>query len=281
MGLTRSFNGFEPIEVYPPADGFDEIDIEEAEESDGPWTVIDNQSITVAPDPTDPPSYDFTTTEATLESGWYRIAWKNSTGGLYYSQPVAYGGALDLSDTKVLIPRLRRALVGPADSGFDDSELTDDETNALIADAVADVIFLTGTLFGHTLEVEQRDSLYLAPIAWSIDPALNEYEATVIVAQAALNYFYRTLSELKTAEKFADEGQEWSYQISANALAERIKGLQKARDEALDRVTTDDQENESWVSFIAARDLQTSLMIEPWVDQTGYAQQDNRFGTPL
>jgi hypothetical protein len=63
----------------------------------------------------------------------------------------------DARDVRTLIPRVRRALDGPAATSplADASTLTDDEVTAVIADAIADILLYTGgsTVFGHTLEV--------------------------------------------------------------------------------------------------------------------------------
>ena len=149
----------------------------------------------------------------------------------------------DLRDTQVLIPRVRRALEGPdalmGSAAVASSDLSDDQINDVVADAIADVIFYSGGLFGHTLEVTARDATYLAPTAWLVDPALTDAEATVIVAQAALNYFFSWAKTIKTSQRIADEGQEWEYSLSAQLLVEQIKALREARDRALEQLALD------------------------------------------
>ncbi len=130
----------------------------------------------------------------------------------------------DLRDTRVLIPRVRRGLEGALGTGSANSsasQFTDDQVNALIADAIADCILYTGGLFGHNLVVTAREEAgYMAPIAWMTDPELSEDEGSIIVAQAQLNYFFFMLKGLKVQETIRDEATEWSYQLSANALTE-------------------------------------------------------------
>lgn len=194
------------------------------------------------------------------------------------------GDVYDLRDTRVLIPRTRRALEGPdsvsGSAAVAAGLLSDDEVNATIADAIADVIFYSGGLFGHTLEVVARDTDYLAPIAWLVDPVMSEAEATVIVAQAALNYFFAWAKTIKTSQRIADEGQEWEYSLSAQLLTEQIKALRDARDRALEQLSLDEGANDAWISTIQMRDAQTSAMIEPWVlGGVGGQQVDARFGT--
>jgi hypothetical protein len=193
-----------------------------------------------------------------------------------------------LSDTRVLIPRVRRALEGPdavsGSAAIAAGNMSDDAVNAVIADAIASVIFYTGGLFGHALNVEERDEDYLAPIAWSVDPQFTEAEATVIVAQAALDYFFTFLRGFKVSQRIADEGQEWEYDHSAQVIAEQIKALRAARDEALALVSAENPSLDAWLSTIALRDAETSAIIEPWVHGGGTAGQemgfvDPRFGT--
>lgn len=65
-------------EVRPSArfDGFPwvEAHIEEAVDSDGPWMPIDTQVLSpVDADPADPATRNFTTNDAMLPAGWYRV----------------------------------------------------------------------------------------------------------------------------------------------------------------------------------------------------------------
>lgn len=184
----------------------------------------------------------------------------------------------DLRDTRVLIPRVRRALLGPHASGSaaPANSLSDEEVNGLVADAIADIVLYSGgsSVFGHSLEVAERDGYYMAPVAWRTSEALSEDEGSVIVAQAALNYFLHEIKTLKTSERIADEGQEWEYQIGASVLTEQIKALQKARDEAIERLQSDNTVTEGYVNFLAVRDQHTASLIEPWSDTGGYGGQE-------
>lgn len=179
----------------------------------------------------------------------------------------------DLRDTRVLIPRVRRGLEGALGTGSANvaaSQFTDDQVNALIADAIADCILYTGGLFGHKLEVTEREAEgYMAPIAWQVEPAFSEDEGSVIVAQAQLNYFFFTLKNLKVSETIRDEATEWSYQLSANALTEYLKQLRQARNEALDRIKDASGPVEAWESFLQTRDTFTASIIEPWTSGGG------------
>lgn len=194
----------------------------------------------------------------------------------------------DERDTRVLIPRVRRAIEGPdaptGSAAVAAGGLTDDQVNAAIADAIAGISFYSEGLFGHELIVAERDPDYLAPIAWLIDPALSAPEETVIVAQAALDHFFNTAKGMVVSQEITDEGQTWKWSKSASMLTDQLKSLREDRDRALDLIAqagislADD-----WISTIAMRDAQTSAIIEPWVGGGGLGGQtlggDPRFGT--
>lgn len=191
----------------------------------------------------------------------------------------------DLKDTRVLIPRVRRALEGPGavsgSAAVAAGSFSDDVINAVIADAIAGVILYTGGLFGHALNVLERDTDYMAPIAWEVDPALTEPEGTLIAAQAALDAFYTYSKGLKVSQRIADEGQEWEYSLSATLVADQLKGLRAERDKALEAVLGAGMTGiDTWVNFIAVRDTESDMIMEPWLYGGGGGQSmDPRFGT--
>jgi len=185
------------------------------------------------------------------------------------------GAVTDIRDTRVLIPRLRRALDGPQamSSASPSSTLSDEQLNAIAADAIGSIIFYSNSLFGATLEVSERDPQYMAPTAWRTDPALSEPQVTAVVSQAALDYFYARLSTTaagKTAETIKDEATEWTWEISPQAVVERLRQLRADREKAIEVLIEQGWEADvSWSSFIATRDRWTSLLIEPWVEGPG------------
>ena len=182
----------------------------------------------------------------------------------------------DLRDTRVLIPRLRRALDGPTamSSAAMSSTLSDEQLNAIGADAIGAIIFYSGSLLGSELEVAERDPTYQSPVAWFVDPALTEAKVTAIVAQAALDYFYVRLSSTaggKTVETIKDEATEWSWEISPQAVVERLRQLKADRDKAIETLEDEGYATDSaWVSFLSVRDRWTSYLIEPWVEGPGF-----------
>jgi hypothetical protein len=189
--------------------------------------------------------------------------------------------APDLTDVRVLIPRVRRSLEGPfgSASGMAGATLEDAQVEALIADAIADVILYTGGLFGHQLLVAARDPDYGAPTKWKTDEQLTEPEGTVIVAEAALRFFYQSVKDMKVQESIANEGQSWSWSMSANAVVEWLKMLKGRRDEALAIVS---QLNgiviDGFTSYLAVRDSAVAAYIEPFA--SGYATGGQEFADP-
>lgn len=65
------------------------VNVDEGAAADGPWTRIESMPlIPLDADPSDPMSRSFTTDNATLENGWYRISFENLTGDILYTDPV-------------------------------------------------------------------------------------------------------------------------------------------------------------------------------------------------
>jgi hypothetical protein len=72
------------FEDYVPPPRYDGIKwtqarIQEAPASTGAWTQLEVKTIPDYPDPTTPPTLNFTTELATLEEGWYRIVFVDAT----------------------------------------------------------------------------------------------------------------------------------------------------------------------------------------------------------
>lgn len=182
----------------------------------------------------------------------------------------------DLRDTRVLIPRTRRALEGltAAGSGFSTSTYDDDTVNAAVADAIASLLLYTGSFFDKRLEVVERDEHYMAPIAWRTSEELTEPEQALVAIQATLNHVYVSLVGQKQAETIRKGDEEWTWSISASVLSERLKGLRADRDRALEQIAASGVALESYYSFIAERDGAISALIEPYVGASNqYGQQ--------
>jgi hypothetical protein len=139
---------------------------------------------------------------------------------------------------------------------------------------VAEVVFYTGGVFGHELLVTARDVTYGAASEWAIDPELSEAEATVIVATAALQHFFYVAQDLKVQETIRDEGSEWTYALSAQLLLERVKHLQRDRDQALELVESQHAVSTVWVNLLHERDRYVSEAIEPCLGEPYYGYRE-------
>jgi hypothetical protein len=98
VAYVRTFEGYRPA---PRSDGvkWTTLAIYEAASSEGPWTVpIDTQPIANYADAANPPDLSFTTDDAQLEAGWYRVQFRDAGAGVSWTTPEAFG------TTAVLLP---------------------------------------------------------------------------------------------------------------------------------------------------------------------------------
>jgi hypothetical protein len=167
-------------------------------------------------------------------------------------------------DVAELIPRVRRALEGPVELTGPDA-LTDDQVEALAADAIADIILLTIGAWPHTLEVSTRSDTGV-PEHYTVTPELSLPEESVIAAQAAITYFFHQVKNLKVSESITNEGQTWDYTLSANLLRDQVKLLQTQRDDALAALTRAHPALARYASILSVRDRVGSALQEPWAN---------------
>lgn len=177
--------------------------------------------------------------------------------------------AVDPSDVRVLVPRIRRAVEGAGAPAV----LVDDAVKDLAADAIAAVILYSGSVFGKQLVVTSTDVDTGAPSEYATSEPLTLEEGTVIAAQAALDFFFHRFAETKMSERIADEAQQWEYTLSATLIRDQLKLLAEQRDKALAALSGAlGPALDQYASFIATRDVHTSMLIEPWVHfDTGLA----------
>lgn len=166
-------------------------------------------------------------------------------------------------DVRELISRVRRALEGPVEATGPDA-LTDDQVEALAADALSDIILLTAGAWPHTLDVSTRDADTGFPEHYTIDPALSLAEESVVAAQAAITFYFHQVKNVKTSEQTTNEGQSWSYSLSANLLRDQIRLLQEQRDAALAALTRANPVLARYASILAVRDQLGAALLEPW-----------------
>ena len=170
-----------------------------------------------------------------------------------------------------MVPRVRRAVEGVGVPAV----LTDDQVKDLTADAIAAVILYTGSAFGKDLVVTDYAAGNV-PDEYATSDALTLPEQTVVAVQAALDFFFVQFAATKVSETIADEAQTWTYQLSSTVIRDRLAQLRAERDRALDALMEGDPAGfEAYSSFIAVRDQQVSMRVEPWVDamQSGIGGQ--------
>lgn len=167
----------------------------------------------------------------------------------------------DLTDVRVMIPRVRRAVEGPVPT-VGSARLSDDQVTAMVADAVADVILYSGNLFGHQLIVATRDVDTGWPLTWTTEVPLDEWEVTLITTQAALTYFFHAFKDMKVSEEIQNEGQRWAWEKSPNLLVAQIKGLQEQRDLAIANLRKMHPVLDRYASILRVRDRATAAMVE-------------------
>ena len=119
--------------------------VEESLTKLGPWTAIDD--ITLVPadtDPEHPQSRNFTTENATLDAGWYRVTFLDAQGDSTAPSDPEFNGAetgiIPRLDEVAALVRARTAAFGGEKGTFtDDTRPTASEALRLIETAAADI----------------------------------------------------------------------------------------------------------------------------------------------
>jgi hypothetical protein len=179
----------------------------------------------------------------------------------------------DIRDLRVLIPPCRRAIDGPTAmaSGSLSATLSDDEVTALVADATGELILMTHgeSSFGYQLIPTARDPFYMAPVAWMTDlPRIPAADAAIL-SQAALNFYFQEIRNLKISETIKNEAVDWEYSRSANVIAAWLQYLISNRDKAVLALQTINVPMDTWVSTVAERDYLAAVILEPYVSEVG------------
>jgi hypothetical protein len=167
-------------------------------------------------------------------------------------------------DVLEFVPRVRRAIYGPTSPVT--GALRDDELEAMAADALADIILFTNGGWGHTLLIAARDEATNAANKWQVDPPLGPDEETVVVAQAALSFFFHEFKDKKVQETITQEGRTWSYTLSAQVLREQIQLLRDQRDRALRALLDQNPVLARWVNTVYVRDRLAAAVIDGAID---------------
>lgn len=141
-------------DVRPPA-RFDEkawtqARLQEAATEDGEFATIETFELDVDADPSTPARRSFTSEEATLDAGWYRIVWADEDEDLLASEPVEIPANPNVTPTLAEVAALERSrttVMGSVRGTFDeDTNPTATQVQELITMAVDDISARVGTI---------------------------------------------------------------------------------------------------------------------------------------
>lgn len=204
------------------------------------------------------------------ERGRYHYRWvvsgKTADEGDWDSESsfVPEGLSPDLHDLRVLLPKGRRKVEGPWGNPNGRPEIPESYLYDMIADAAGELLLLAGSWWRNELLVKSRDPLLGAPVEWKTANELNEFEASVIICQLALDYYTYLFRDMKISQTIKNEGTEWTYAISANLLRNYMEALKKERDEAIDGLRRNVPVLDRMASNIRVRDQLTVAILEWW-----------------
>lgn len=170
-------------------------------------------------------------------------------------------------DVVELAPRVRRAIEGPKPLAATDPDyLTDEQVGTLAADAIGDLILYTVGRWPHKLIGSNGPPA----TEWEVDPGLDTEagEDSLVAAQAALNFYFHDFREKKTSEDMANEGQSWSYTLSARMLQDQFKMLRDQRDMALQSLEGKYPVMARAASLYHMLDRQTDAILQAYTGRT-------------
>lgn len=175
----------------------------------------------------------------------------------------------DPKDLRVVIPRVKRALMGPARLNQD--KLTDSEIYALAADAAASAIMLCGGSgpFGSELIGSGHDPIYGAPTVWKTSVALSFAAQEILANEAAIMWFFHQVRDEKISQRIQNEGREWEWAKSSTLLRDHLKSLTDRRDLLLQGMLADAPVVARYVSYLQVRDREVAARIEPFTNAMG------------
>jgi len=141
---------------YTPVPRFDNVAwtsilIEESAAEDGPWVLIDTQLMNpIDSDPAEPMAREFTTDNATMDAGWYRVSFADPDNNIVRTAPAYHGTPIEwiptLADVGAITLQRTRDANGVILGTFtDETQPTDDQVRLLIQKAVDDLRPVIGT----------------------------------------------------------------------------------------------------------------------------------------
>lgn len=98
MSFTRAFEGYRPPPDYEGTAYTKALIQESGDKID--WTTLEELTLDpVDVDPTAPQPRDFSTDDATLSAGWYRVVWEQAGGAQFEGSPVFFPTLPDWAPT--------------------------------------------------------------------------------------------------------------------------------------------------------------------------------------
>jgi hypothetical protein len=157
MTYEVRLSGYTPPARFPPDNAlFVMARIEEAPDvggAPGAWAIIEPAFALSPPvtDPARPPTYDFTTTGATLSSGWYRVVWIDALAVEEPTEPFPLGPKPSFAPTVGEVGGLLHARTtqrggGEAGTFTSTSRPTADQVEGMIRQASSLVLASTGAM---------------------------------------------------------------------------------------------------------------------------------------
>lgn len=179
--------------------------LQEAVSADGPWTTIESYALSpVDTDPRTPISRDFTTDQATLTNGWYRIIWQDAAANQSVTSPVQTSSSYLPSVQQVAYRNLSRTrdkfgnLVGTFNA---DTQPTDTQVYGII-----------NTVWQEVADVIGDD----------IPAALNDDAANVVALRAAMQVELDFYADQVNTGRSIYPQLEKQYESARNILSKQI-----------------------------------------------------------
>ena len=214
MSFVVSLQGTRPTPRYD-GEAWTSARIEEASLASGPWTAIEAFTLVPDPDPTRPAERDFTTDQATLAAGWYRVVFTNASGDQSApTDPVYAGAPLGYRPSVAQVGNLLRARTVDRNNNelgtfTADTRPTDAQVEGLIDQATGAVAAVIGAEVPNLLRGQAAD-VVARRVAMLIE--LSYFPEQIPTGRSAYEQ-YRTLyaddlKALTVAVREAESGQE-------------------------------------------------------------------------
>ncbi len=206
----------------------------------------------------------FLTTQTGLHHFRWYVSGEAADEGVFETESTFIPTGPDLFDLQVVVPKARRKTEGPFGNPNGKRPFTNAEIYNMVADATGELAMLGQAWWHNHLVVKTRDPQRGFPTEWRTETVLSEYEAAIICAQVALDYYYQVFRDMKIAETIQNEGTMFSFQVSANVLRNYLEGLKDEREKAIAGLRVNVPVMDRWASNIRVRDQATVAVLEWW-----------------